>query len=229
VKSRLIDAAAFVIGGIPPFLLSGTAEFPVPFRIILLILSAPLSLVAAPIGFLFGAIGLLSFGFLPFISIVANGMMFLLISHVVRRALIGGKPARITLAIAMAAWTTWGVMLTVQAWSEREPPPPRVVLASPLAGRWGGQLNFYAKTLILHPREDKTLEGFLYTDGALSGQLWNGAWTEDSLRFWLGRIPYRAHYDSTSMVLQWVIEGTPRSMELHRASGDTTRFTWRPN
>jgi hypothetical protein len=111
------------------------------------------------------------------------------------------------------------------------PARANVDLGSPLAGRWDGVLHApsmdRAIALVFQPRTDGTLEGYFYSNGAELGRLQDGDWAADSLQFRLERIPYKAYFNSTTMSMTWVIEGTPRTIELHRESADTTRL-WKP-
>lgn len=103
---------------------------------------------------------------------------------------------------------------------------------TPLFGRWDGVYHGPAGrdhpiTLVFQPRTDGTLQLYFYSSGNENQGVWNESWSADSVQFRLGRIPYRARFDDTAMALEWVIEGNTRSMELSRASSDTTRL-YRP-
>ena len=165
MKSRLIDAAAFIIGVIAAFMQGGgVADFAWPVRLALSLLG-PGYLVGLPLLYLVSAIGLGSFGFFFLVGILVNGLIFGLTSYLIRKALRGQRVARIALAIGMATWIIWGAVYTIQAWPWPERHAP-VDIKSPLAGRWNGVLHAPRGdrfvNLVCHPHTDGTLDGYLY-------------------------------------------------------------------
>ena len=224
---RFIDGAAFVVGLIPPFLQGGLVDsLPWPVRLVLNVLS-PGFFVGFAIFQLVGWIGLASISFLFLVSIFGNGLIFGLASYLIRHALEGQRRARITLTIGTSGWVIWGVVWTATAVSRLEPPPARVDLASPLAGRWNGVLHGdrgeVPITLVCHPRVDSTLGGYIYVNDADMGPFEEAVYARDSLYFEIVGFKYAAHFDTTGMALVVSVAGTSNAAELRRVSADTTR------
>jgi hypothetical protein len=223
MKSRLIDAAAFVIGAILAFMQGGAAT-DYPWLTVAHTILCPGYVVGLPLFFLVGAIGLASFGFFFFLSILVNGLIFGLASYLIRNALKGQRAARLALALGMGVWITWGVVWTVQAWPK---PPAPVILASPLAGRWNGVLHAprgdRSMVLVCHPRADSTLDGYLYVHGWDMGPFENGVYARDSLHFEIVGYNYSAHFDSTAMAMVVTVSGMSNEAEFRFASADTSR------
>jgi hypothetical protein len=226
MKSRLIDAAAFLIGAIAVFMQGGViADSPWPIRLALTILS-PGYLVGFPIVFLAGAIGLASLSFFFLVSILVNGLIFGLTSYLIRNSIKGQRVARVALAIGMGVWITWGAKYTIGFW----PWPERVVpvdLSSPIAGRWKGvfhsQSGDLSIVLVCHPHADSTLDGYIYIHGWDMGPFENGVYTRDSLRFEIIGTDYGAHFDNGKMTLVIRDSGQSNGADLRFVSADTTR------
>lgn len=226
MKARLIDAAAFVIGTIPAFMLGGlTGDVPWPVRLALSLVS-PGYVVGLPLCYLVGAIGLFSFRFFFLVAVLANGLIFALASYLIRNALKGQRPARLALSLGMGSWITWGVVWGVNA-MRAEPPPAPVNLASPLAGRWEGVLHAPRGdcpiTLVCHPRADSTLDGYLYVRGGDMGPFENGVYARDSLHFGIIGFEYSAHFDGTAMAMVASVARSSDRAELRFVSADTSR------
>lgn len=226
MKSRLIDAAAFVIGAIAAFLLVGaTADFTWPIRLALSLL-CPGYFVGFPLLLLVGALGLGSLGFYFLVGILVNGLIFGLASYLIRRAMNGERVARIALTIGMGVWITWGAVYAISSWPPADHPAP-VDLSSPLAGRWNGVLH--AKrgdrsiVLVCHPRADSTLDGYLYVHGWDMGPFENGVYARDSLHFAIVGYNHSAHFDNAKMAMVITVSGMRSEAELRFVSADTTR------
>jgi hypothetical protein len=232
MKSRLIDAAAFVIGGIAAFMQGGaTADFPWPIRLALSLL-CPGYIVGFPLLFLVGAIGLGSLSFFFLVGMLVNGLIFGLASYLIRKAMNGQRVARLALAVGMGVWITWGAVNTISAWPRPDHPAP-VDLSSPLAGRWNGVLHAQrgdrSIVLVCHPRADSTLDGYLYVHGGDMGPFENGVYARDSLRFEIVGFDYRAHFDHSKMAMVITVSGKRSEAELRFASADTTRPAVQPS
>jgi hypothetical protein len=224
---RRIDAAAFVMGMIPAFLQGGLMDdSPWPVRLALNLL-CPGFLIGLPILQVVNWIGLPSIGFYFLVSILVNGLIFGLASHLIRHARKGQRLPRLSLALGMGAWVIWGVISTGIAWPRPEPPLARVDLASPLAGRWEGGRHAArgdpSVTLVCHPRADSTLGGYLYVSGHDMGSFENGVYARDSLCFEIVGFRQAAHFDSTTMAMVISVGGFNDAAELRRVSADTTR------
>ena len=226
MKARLIDAAAFAIGMVAACLAAGRVdEFPWLLRIFLTVLS-PGYFLGLPIVFLVGWIGLFSFGFVFFVAILFNGLVYGLTSFLIRNALKGQRAARLVLISGTVSWIIWGAAYTVQAWPWPEKVAP-LVLASPAAGRWEGVLHAPRGnrhvTLVCHPRADSTLDGYLYVHGEDMGPFEEGTYTPDSLSFGIVGFEYRARYDRKRMLMTSTVSGISDSAELQFVSADTSR------
>jgi hypothetical protein len=143
--------------------------------------------------------------------------------------------ALIPVILGVGVLASWLVQLSLVASQPAdpaeptEPPPPPVDLGSPLAGRWEGVWHAKRRDppaiLVLHPRFDSSLDGFLYVNGSDRGRFGEGTYTLDSLYFedmWMLR--YAGRYEGGEMVVE---RGRGRShvmMELRRVSPDTTRL-----
>ncbi len=224
MKSRLIDAAAFVIGAIAAFMQGGAAgDFAWPIRLALTLL-CPGYYAGLPLLFLVGAMGLGSFGFFFLLGILFNGLIFGLASYLIRHAMQGQRVARIALAIGMGVWITWGAAYAI---SSLPRPPAPVDLSSPLAGRWNGVLHAprgdRSIVLVCHPRADSTLDGYLYVHGFDMGPFEDGVYARDSLHFGIAGYDYSAHFDHTKMTMVIRVSGKSNGAELRFVSADTTR------
>ncbi len=226
MKSRLIDAAAFVIGVIVALIQGGAADdFVWPIRLALSLL-CPGYYVGLPLFFLVGAIGLGSIGFFFVVGILVNGLIFGLASYLIQRAIKGHRVARIALTIGVGVWITWGAVYTISAWPWPEHLAP-VDLSSPLAGRWKGVLHAprgdRSVVLVCHPRADSTLDGYLYVHGRDMGPIENGVYAGDSLHFGELGYDYNAHFDHTKMAIVITVSGKSNGAELRFVSADTSR------
>ena len=225
MKSRLIDAGAFVIGAILAFMIVGPADVPWPVRLALTLLS-PGYYVGLPIVFIVAAVGLPSIAFYFLVGVLTNGLIFALASSLIRNARKGQRRARLVLALGMATWVIWGVVWTVQSWPWPERVAP-VDLASSLAGRWTGVLHAPrgdpTVILVCHPRTDHTLDGYLYVDGHDMGPFGEGVYGGDSLSFGMVGFEYRAHVTGKTMGMVTTVSGIRDSMGLQFVSADTSR------
>jgi len=229
MKSRLIDAAAFVIGVIAAFTQGGAADnFAWPIRLALSLL-CPGYFVGLPLFFLVSAIGLGSIGFFFLVGILVNGLIFGLASYLIRKAIEGQRVARIALTIGMGVWITWGAVYAI---SSLPRPAAPVDFSSPLAGRWNGVLHARrgdrSIVLVCHPRADSTLDGYLYVHGWDMGPFENGVYARDSLHFEIVGYNYSAHFDHTKMAMVVTVSGKSNGAELRFVSADTTRPTPAP-
>ena len=145
MKSRLIDAAAFVIGAIAAFMQGGAmGDSPWPIRLALTILG-PGYFVGFPLVFLVGAIGLASLGFFFLVSILVNGLIFGLTSYLIQKVHqeASGRPES-PWPLAWASGSPGAPRYTISSWPWPEHVAP-VDLSSPLAGRWKGVLHSRAR------------------------------------------------------------------------------------
>jgi len=226
MKSRLIDAAAFVIGVIAALMQGGAAgDFAWPIRLALSLLG-PGYFAGLPLFFLVGAIGLGSFGFFFLVGILFNGLIFGLASYLIRKAMEGQRVARIALTIGMGVWITWGAVYAISWWPRSDHLAP-VDLSSPLAGRWNGVLHARrgdrSIALVCHPRADSTLDGYLYVHGWDMGPFENGVYARDSLHFEIVGYDHSAHFDHAKMAMVITVSGMRSEAELRFVSADTTR------
>ena len=210
MKSRLIDAAAFVIGVIAALMQGGAADdFAWPIRLALSLLCP---------GFFAG----LPFFFL--VGILVNGLIFGLASYLIRKAMKGQRVARIALTIGMGVWITWGAGYAISPLPDH---PAPVDLSAPLAGRWNGVLHAQrgdrSIALVCHPRADSTLDGYLYVHGWDMGPFENGVYTRDSLHFEIIGFNHNAHFHNGKMVMVTTVSGMSDEAELQFVSADTTR------
>ena len=227
MKSRLIDAAAFVIGAIAAYVQGGpTADFPWPIRLALSLL-CPGYIVGFPLAFLLGAIGLGSLSFFFLVGILVNGLIFGLASYLIRMAMKGQRVARRALAIGMGVWVTWGAVFAISFWPWPGPRPAPINFSSPLAGRWNGVLHAplgdRSIVLVCHPRADSTLDGYLYVHGWDKGPFENGVYARDSLNFQIVGFDYSAHFDNSKMAMVVTVARKSNVAELRFVSADTTR------
>ena len=223
MKSRLIDAAAFVIGVIAAFMQGG--DFAWPIRLALSLLG-PGYFVGLPLSFLVSAIGLGSMGFFFLVGILVNGLIFGLASYLIRKTMKGQRVARIALAVGMGVWITWGAVYAFSSWPWPDHIAP-VDLSSPLAGRWKGVLHAErgdpSIVLVCHPHADSTLDGYLYVHGWDMGPFENGVYARDSLHFGAIGSDYSAHFDNTKMAMVITISGKSDEAEFRFVSADTSR------
>lgn len=226
MKSRLIDAAAFLIGALVAFLQGGAlSDVPWPVRLLLYHL-CPGYFVGFPLFSLVGAMGLASIGFFFVVGILVNGLIFGLASNLIRRSLRGERAARLALTLGMGVWFTWAAVITFGAWPRPEHLAP-VDLSSPLAGRWNGVLHARrgdrSIVLVCHPRADSTLDGYLYVHGWDMGSFDSGAHSPDALQFAIGEFHYTARVDHGQMVMVSSVSGFRDTSELRFVSADTSR------
>ena len=232
MRRRLSDVVVFVVGASVLVVASDySGGWPVALSMAVRFL-CPGFLLGRPLAALLPDMGLEGIGLQILIMALTNGALCSLAWYLCRIAMKGSRATLAAVTLAVGVWTLVYARWSAVNWPKPEPPPKPVDLSSSLAGRWEGVAHGArgdrAVILVLHPRTDGTLDGFLYESGYLFGPFYRGGFVGDSVHFDVGSLEQRGRRDGDRMTLESTMSGSSQTMELRFVSADTSRLALPP-